>query len=124
MSKAEGFRQCRGSRALGPQIQDRTRETSLDGPCAYMDASCGTQRANFWRRRQSARDQGSVKSILMPRFYFHVRAEGHLANDENGCLCNNNRAADALRERRSVVVVNQREDLFGPVYATHDVVPK
>jgi hypothetical protein len=27
-------------------------------------------------------------------------------------------------ERRSVVMVNQREDLFGRVYATHDVVPK
>lgn len=29
-----------------------------------------------------------------------------------------------VRERRSAIVVNQREDLFGRVYATHDVVPK
>ena len=47
---------------MGPQIPDRTRETSLDGPCAHMDASCGAQGANSCRQRQSARGQGAVKA--------------------------------------------------------------
>jgi hypothetical protein len=29
----------------------------------------------------------------MPRFYFHIRSEGQLAEDEHGRLCANNRAA-------------------------------
>jgi hypothetical protein len=29
-----------------------------------------------------------------------------------------------LSERKSIIMVSQREDLLGPIYATHDVVTK
>src|SRR6266404_8210719 len=52
---------CRGSDALGPPIQNRKRESGPDRACVHMDASCGAERAHFWRQRQSARAQSSVR---------------------------------------------------------------
>src|SRR5512132_3210245 len=46
---------------VGPANPRPNKKTSLDGPCVHMDASCGAERAHFWRQRQSARAQSSVR---------------------------------------------------------------
>src|SRR5947199_10853132 len=62
MSKAEGFRQY-AEEAMRWARKSKTEQekTSLDGPCVHMDASCGAERVHFWRQRQSARAQSSVR---------------------------------------------------------------
>jgi hypothetical protein len=62
MSKADQFRKyAEEADVWGPPIQNRKRETGPDRACVHMDASCGAERAHFWRQRQSAGAKSSVR---------------------------------------------------------------
>jgi hypothetical protein len=62
MSKADQFRgYAEEAMRWARQSKTEKERQAPDRACVHMDASCGAERAHFWRQRQSARAQSSVR---------------------------------------------------------------